>query len=348
MARPYNHTSDASHLGIILRDIAINSEESLEAGEENSSRAIVADVYKHILEDLDYTEKNSSNSSLTYAGSDAAIAFKTRVYLHMRNWDKVVEEATKIENKYSLTALPSGPFDDNRSNSESIFSIDQTSVANASVNGALGSQYGRRLLVAISPIIWNNSGWLADDKRRYHDDETDLVRKVEDAFYTNKYRDHSTYSDLSPVIRHAEVKLNLAEALARKNSPDLLGSLKRLNEVRDRALANPSSQSYTISELQTKKDIVEAIILERRVEFLMEGKRWGDIHRLQLDDLAPTNGIPGKVANGVPNPALYDAASGAMPPLGLSPISYDDYRFVWPIPLAEISVNPQVEQNPGY
>lgn len=348
MAKPYNHTSGASHLGIILRDKAINGDESLEEGEQNGGRATVAEVYQHVLDDLDYAEQNANNSSLIYASSNAAIAFKTRVYLHMRNWDKVIEEAAKIENSYTLTDSPSGVFDDNHGNSESIFSLNQTAQANAGVNGALGSQYGRRLLVAISPIIWNNEGWLADDERRAYGEDTDLVKEVDGSFYTNKYRDESTYSDLSPIIRHAEVKLNLAEALARSTSADLQGAVDRLNDVRDRALANPASQSYTLVDLPTAKDVVEAIILERRIEFLTEGNRWADIHRLQGDDLAPISGIPGKVGNGVPAPDLYDAASGDMPPIGESPISYDDYRFIWPIPISETSVNSQVEQNPGY
>ena len=347
MARPYNHTPDASHLGIIIRDFAIKDDASLENAELEGSRSTVAQVYQHVLDDLDYAEEHAENGALIYASSNAAIAFKTRVYQHMGRWDKVIEEASKIENSYTLTAEPSGVFDDNHGNSESIFSINQTSQANAGVNGALGSQYGRRLLVAISPIIWNNPGWLVDDKRRAYGSETDLVREVDGSLYTNKYRDHSTYSDLAPIIRHAEVKLNLAEALARHTN-DLQGAIDRLNEVRDRALANPATQSYTLADLPNKQDIVEAIILERRIEFLMEGKRYGDIHRLQGDDLAPISGIPAKVENGVPDPSLYDAASGVMPPLGEAAISYDDYRFIWPIPMSETSVNPSAEQNPGY
>src|SRR5699024_959245 len=107
---------------------------------------------------------------------------------------------------------------------------------------------------------------------------------------------------------------------------------------------------YILSDLPTDKDIVEAIILERRIEFLMEGRRWGDIHRLQLDDLAPISGIPAKVANGVPSPDSYEAASGNMPNTSVSAIPYDDYRFIWPLPITETSVNPQAaeQQNPGY
>lgn len=348
MARPYNHTPDASHPGIIIRDYAINDDGSLEQGELDGARAKVSDVYAHVLDDLTFAENNAANGSVVYASSNAASAFKTRVYQHMGKWDELIQSANAsgIEGKYTLTASPSGVFDNNDGNTESIFSINQTAQANAGVNGALGSQYGRRLLVAISPIIWNNAGWLVDDKRRAYGSDTDLVREVDGSLYTNKYRDHSTYSDLTPIIRHAEVKLNIAEAMAREG--DLQGAIDRLNEVRDRALVDPTTQSYTLSDLQTDKDIVEAIILERRIEFLMEGKRWGDIHRLQGDPLVPMSGIPAKVANGVPAPSLYDAASGTMPSLGESAVSYDDYRFVWPIPMSETSVNPNVVQNPGY
>lgn len=346
MARPYNHTPDASHLGIILRDYAINDDASLEQGELDGARATVDQVYKHVLDDLKYAEDNASNGSVVYASSNAATAFKTRVYQHMGKWDEIINLVGDIEGKYTLTPSPSGVFDDNHGNSESIFSINQTAQANAGVNGALGSQYGRRLLVAISPIIWNNAGWLADDKRRAYGSDTDLVREVDGSLYTNKYRDHSTYSDLTPIIRHAEVKLNIAEAYAREDN--LTEALSRLNEVRDRALADPTTQSYQLSDFPSKKELLEAIILERRIEFLMEGKRWGDIHRLQGDEFVPVSGIPAKVANGVPAPNLYDAASGTMPPLGESAVPYADYRFIWPIPMSETSVNPNAEQNPGY
>src|SRR5699024_5941055 len=83
MASTYHHTPDASHPGIILRDFAIKNDESLENAELEGSRATVAQVYEHVLADLDYAEQNTQNGSLIYASSNAAIAFKTRVYQHM-------------------------------------------------------------------------------------------------------------------------------------------------------------------------------------------------------------------------------------------------------------------------
>lgn len=363
--RPYALEPDA--LGAIISDTPVNTEEGLEKA-RSTGRSTVAEVYKFVLDDLDDAERMIKGLHWTdelHVSSDAAIAFKTRVYLHMRNWDKVIAEADKLDGKYTLTETPSGVFDQNVGNGESIFSIDQTGNSNAGVNGALGSQYGRRELVAISPIIWNNAGWLEDDKRRatvdidalkannpnYEfnpmDSEGIFVRKSDDVLYTNKYRDYSTLSDKSPIIRYAEVLLNRAEALARTNVLD--DALIDLNKVRDRALNNPAAQSYKASDLGTDKSMVEAIVLERRIEFLMEGNRYSDIHRLQQDDLAPISGIPAKVENG--KPIGYDAASGNMPTnLAVMAIPYDDFRFIWPIPNTEEANNPGVkgQQNPGY
>lgn len=363
-ARPYNHTSDHSHLGIILRTTPINTAEALEAGEQ-VGRSTVAEVYKSVIDDLNDAEKMITGAnfgnSLLRVSSDAAVAFKTRVYLHMREWDKVISEADKLNGKYELTPEPSGVFDDNVGNTESIFSIDQTSVANGGVNGALGSQYGRRELVAISPIIWNNDKWLLDDKRRAtvdidagedfdsQDSDGIFVRRSGGILYTNKYRDQSTYEDKSPIIRYAEVLLNRAEAYARTN--ELGKALTDLNAVRDRALANPATQSYTAVELSSPKEMVQAIVMERRIEFLMEGNRFSDIHRLQGDNLAPINGIPAKVENGVSaRDGLYDAASGNIPETILKAIPYEDDRFIWPLPNTEMANNPAVkdQQNPGY
>lgn len=363
--RPYSLEPD--HLGAIISDTPVNTEEGLEKA-RSTGRSTVADVYRFVLDDLNDAESKIQGlhwSDELHVSKEAVIAFKTRVYLHMRDWPNVITEANKLNGKFALTEAPSGVFDQNLGNGETIFSIDQTGNSNAGVNGALASQYGRRELVAISPIIWNNTGWLADDKRRatvdidalkednpnYEFDPMDsegiFVRKSDDVLYTNKYRDYNTMSDKSPIIRYAEVLLNRAEALAREG--DLPGALSDLNEVRDRALANPAAQSYKAADLATAKSMVEAIILERRIEFLMEGNRYSDIHRLQQDDLAPIDGIPAKVENG--KPVGYNAASGIMPTnLAVPAIAYDNFKFIWPIPNTEEANNPAVsgQQNPGY
>lgn len=343
-ARPYAETADASHLGVPYRDFGVHSLETINLG-NSQGRNTVGEVYNKVIEDLNFVEENAKETIFYKATKEAAIAFKTRVYLHKRDWNNVILEGKKLEGTFNLTTQASGVFDNNNSNTESIFSINQGATNNPGVNGALASQYKRRELIAISPIIWNDPMWLADDKRR---EEGGLVITSEGTKYTNKYRDESTYTDKTPIIRYAEVLLNVAEAEARQSN--LNNALDKLNAVRDRALAEPTTQTYTLALLDSNKKMVEAIIKERRIEFLAEGKRWADIHRLQKDDLVPVDGIPAKVSDGAPVADAYKAAQGFDDELKIEKINYSDTRFIWPIPVMETSVNPVLagQQNPGY
>lgn len=346
-ARPYNFTPSANHLGIPYRTVGIDTEEEINS-EKDKGRNTVAECYTKILTDLNDAESLITNIDKSKASKGAAIAFKTRVYLHMRDWANVITEGNKLTS-YSLTANPQDPFilANNLSNSETIFSIAHASTLNPGVNAALASQYRRRRLVCISPIIWRDLSWLSDDKRRA---EGIMVETVSGAKYTFKYKDDTNYTDAAPVIRYAEVLLNMAEAYARTN--DVANGLAKLNLVRNRSLATPATQAYTAASFATSTDLVGAILKERRIEFLMEGRRWSDIHRLQNDDLFPINGIPAKLASAVGAPAAsaYTLGTAYSGPYGVTAIPSSDKRILWPIPQLETSINPVLasQQNPGW
>ncbi len=356
-ARPYNFTTGATHPGIPYRVIGVDTQEEIDV-DILKGRNTVAECYTKVLDDLNDAENLISNTELTKASKNAAIAFKTRVYLHMRKWDMVITEGTKLAGAYTLTANPDDVFADNAGNSESIFSLLMSASNNPGVNAALASQYNNRKLVCISPIIWRDPSWLPTDKRRtetYKDpvnkkDPTGMVLDFEGRKYTNKYKDILSYTDFAPVIRYAEVVLSMAEANARLTAPDLGESLTLLNIVRDRSLAAPATEAYTLASFTTPATMVQAIIKERRIEFLMEGRRWSDIHRLQGDDLAPINGIPAKVANGSPAASAFVLGTPYTGPYGEAAVPASDYRFLWPIPQRELNSNPTLaaEQNPGW
>jgi len=89
---------------------------------------------------------------------------------------------------------------------------------------------------------------------------------------------------------------------------DLSGALKDLNVVRERA--GLKDVSY-----KTKSEILQAIFDERRVEFALEPFRWFDLAR---------------TGNAV------------------SILDIPNYKLVFPIPSTEITLNPNLVQNPGY
>ncbi len=125
------------------------------------------------------------------------------------------------------------------------------------------------------------------------------------------------HTDWVPVIRYAEVLLNLAEAKARltPGSVDEQG-LALLNAVRGRS--NPTGV-YTAAGLGTGTALVNAILLERRIEFLGEGFRSNDL--LRTGQPLPAKGT----IQAVPATASV---------------------YIWPIPQAEINVNKLIVQNP--
>ncbi|MBX3239746.1 MAG: RagB/SusD family nutrient uptake outer membrane protein [Chitinophagaceae bacterium] len=364
-SRPYADNNGGS-TGIIYRDFGVNADDKVSAARElKRSDFTVAQNYSRILEDLDFAESNLSDAGAlkTYrANKAAAIALKMRVKQHMGDWPGVIAEGAKIvsgtfpsfsspSGGWKLTATPEGPFTNNTSD-ESIFSIKNAATDNTSVNAALANMLGDpadpvggRGLVRISPIIWSDSRWLCDDLRR-----TTLVRAHlgEGSAFSYKYRDVATHSDAAPLIRYAEVLLMLAEAEARNAGGVSATALDLLNAVRNRAVN--SADAYTIADFADKDELIAAILFERRVELLGEGKRWGDIHRLALDPVhapLPGGGVPAKVGTGAATSAMFDCA-GTTVLRTVAAIPYSDHRFLWPIPEIETRQNENYTQNPSY
>lgn len=371
-ARPYLD-GNGDKIGIPYREDPINSSDAV-AGILNSPRMRVDSVYAKILADLDFAETNlvTNFAGSTLAGINtfratkaAAIALKMRVKMHKGDWAGVAQEGAKLVpvtaagvvpvspiGNWTLTANPEGPFTNNNS-VESIFSVKNDPSDAPSTNGGLAAMYGSasltaRGLIIISPVLWNNAGWLCDDKRR---SSALTVAGANNAgtqsIFTTKYRDYVNRGDYAPQIRYAEVLLTLAEAEARTAAGVSTRAIDLLNYVRNRAQL--SGLPYTIASFLTKTELIKAILLERRIEFLAEGKRWGDISRLATDATYGTGGIPAKAVNGnggAAGFATYVCGAGYTP--GQAAIPYSDYRFIWPIPQSERDANPIIAQNPNY
>lgn len=361
-ARPFKHTADASHQGVPYHDTPFTTATAIDAGMQKG-RETVAFVYGKILDDLNFAEANlpnragrTGNTKMSRGTKGAAVAYKVRIYQHMYRWNDVITEGLKLmpggtlAGEYALGATPYAVWNTPYSSNEMIFGMESSATNNPGVNAALASQYKRRLLVCISPIIWRNKFWRSDDLRRT---EGQLVFTASNQKYCNKYKDDVNYTDPSPMMRFAEVVLNVAEAYARNN--DVTNGLNYLNMVRNRALASPSTQAYTATTFANNVGLLEAILAERRIEFFMEGRRWPDIHRLQHCPHFPIAGVPAKVANLNPVPAAWFTGAGEFGAnsgevKGIAAVPYDNFKFVWPIPITETNVNPTLakQQNPGY
>ena len=366
-ARPFAE-NNGNTPGVPIRDFAVNSPATVEKA-VSTGRATVAEGYRFILEDLDYAEANlpatrNGNLRVTRAVRGAAIALKTRVKLHQQDFAGVITEGNKIVSAaapftspiggYSLQATPAGPFTNNFS-TEAVFSIENSAADNPGVNGSLAGMLGNprlggRGLVRVSPISYNLGQWPMNDLRR-----TTLLNNDGRSFYSQKYTDYTNRSDNAPIIRYAEVLMNLSEAIARTSTAAVdPRALALLNAIRNRAVVDDRDR-YTAASFATRNDFINAILVERRIEFLGEGRRWPDIHRLARDPQfnqtgTPGGGIPAKMAFGNATFATYTGNPATPLTRTIAAIPYDNFRFLWPIPADELALNPTLarQQNPGY
>jgi len=371
--RPYVD-GNGNKLGVPYRTASVTSAAAVDANKA-LDRGTVAQVYTKILEDLDFAEANSLavrvTNKISRVTKGAAIALKTRVKLHMNDFAGVIAEGTKLGTSgtgptytspignYTLTSSPDGPFVSNGNNTESLFSIENSSAANGGVNGALPNMFGpaansintqvARGLVATSPNLFNAAFWVTGDRRR-------ILLQIQQStngaryYFNYKYRDASTSTDWSPIIRYAEVLLNTAEAYSRTTPLDPR-ALSLLNAVRNRSV--PIANVYTIANFTSQNTLTQAILDERRVEFAGEGRRWPDITRLSQSSFAVVGGgVPAKVLvgslSGTGN--NYDTTLRPTTPTTKAALPYTDDKYIWPIPISEINANPVLknQQNPGY
>ncbi len=288
-ARPFAD-GNGSKLGLPLRLTGLKT-----AGSSDLARSTVAEVYTQIISDLDFAETNlpATNSSAynntTRAHKNTAIALKTRVYLSMQNYAKVITEANKIVPATAPFTASSGVANALQSDittvfkapyttTESVFSMPFTSSTGdipGTQNGLQGyylaAASGAGSIFSLNPAgIEGDAGWLATDKRRAFV----LVKTgTPTKYYLTKFPTASP-ADYTPVIRWAEVLLNLAEAKVRSTSTVDAQALAILNAIHGR------SDATTVFAPLSSDELLADIMKERRIEFLGEGLRNNDLMRL--------------------------------------------------------------------
>jgi tetratricopeptide (TPR) repeat protein len=132
--------------------------------------------------------------------------------------------------------------------------------------------------------------------------------------------DPSTSVGDVPHMRLAELYLMKAEALARTGNTD--GAKEALT-----TLLVTRDPEYTVTA-STADELIEEILIQRRIELWGEGFRFTDLKRLDL----PLD------RNVVPN-ATVDLCKEMFIPAG-------DPRWQWVIPIGEMNANPLMVQNP--
>ncbi len=317
-AQPY-HVNNGGSPGLPLRLTG-----NVGADDYSLAKSSVAEVYAQIIDDLNFAETNLPENygdphlNTTRAHKNTAIALKTRVYLSMGDYASVISEGNKIVSASAPYASTSGVnmslasniasvFEPPYTGDESIFSMPMAANSAPGTQNALQYYYMGNVEYTLNPNgIIANSGWSGGDARR------DFIGSSDFGSILVKFTVPNPWTDYVPVIRYAEVLLNLGEAIARSTNSVDARAVSLLNAVRNRSDA---STTFTVGSFANADALFNAFLTERNIEFLGEGIRSLDLLRL-----------------GLPFPA-----KGAAPEVAPSAQNY-----VWPMSANEILYNPLI------
>jgi hypothetical protein len=325
-AQPYNKDNGASP-GVPLRLTANKT------GEGNDlARSKVSEVYAQILADLNAAEPLAIDKyatpllNTTRIHKNSIIAFKTRVYLHMSDFAKARIEAAKIVSATApfaasagaaigLNATFAGIWATPYTTKESIFSMPFTDTNLAGTQNSL-AHYNNPASNESYYLTTTPGSTFAQM------DATD-ARKVllstaivsgATVYFCGKYPNFTIQSDYAPVIRYAEVLLNYSEAIVRGGNTVTQQAVDLLNAVRTRSY---SAGAYTLASFANVKSFLDAMLLERSIEFLGEGLRNMDLMRTVSTIPAKSGTSAGSVSSIAPGSPTY----------------------IWPIPSSELDIN---------
>ena len=280
------------------------------------------------------------------ATKGAANAILSKVYLTMGEWQNAAETAKLVidSEQYDLWEDFADVFKlSSRSGKEAIFSVGFGDAGGAIIFWEVGQFLVRLLPTQLSEEgVINAQGWQIPTQHLYDSYEPDdrrravtFITEINGASgtttirpYIQKYWDRAAEpkgnesSNDFPVIRYADVLLIYAEANNELGNADL--AHEYINLVRKRARFDGTDYANAVPDYEglSQDQMREAILEERRLEFVAEGQRWFD--------LARTNQLEEKVP---------EAKQGVTP-------TAKHYRF--PIPQREIDLNPNISQNDGY
>lgn len=337
-AKPWGATSDNSHPGVPLKLEPVSDS----ADFESLSRSTVAQVYQQIADDLIEASGKIKNETAAFATNGAVKALQARIAAIQSDWPAAYTLSGEVidDYGYSLSSDVTTYFTQKLSD-ESIFEIvntiddaaggrDNSITALYHTQVRAGAQLAGSYKQAVKDIITAGqaSALAAVNQEAADARVTELLysteenpQSVDDYISSAKYNDIASYADNIPVLRLSEMILIRAEAGAELNdvnqeSIDLINSLRtRAISVADNSggAGDQSLIEYKMADFGNKQDLIDAVLLEGRVELAFEGLRKMNLQRRHLD---------------------------------VRGLSWDSDKLVMPIPLSQTDSDPSVDPNP--
>lgn len=294
------------------------------------SRPTMQETYQQIMADCNEAYPLLANVSATTKNrfNQAAVrALQAYVALEMNSFDQAIvyaNQALTFNSALANTLATVQATWTDTNTSELLFF--QSNIA-GSASAAAGTYFTTNLLSSGGIIYWNPSVTLynkfasTDFRRARYFSGTPTAPY--NTFIVNKYPGATGNYGVNniKVFRVADLYMILAEANARKTTPDLTAAFTAYSTLRT------ARNAGTSTAFADQNDAITKILDERSREFAWEGSRLLDLKR--NGRLITRQGVDIYILN---------------PVATLNDIN----RYTFPIPTAETQANPNIQQNAGY
>lgn len=296
------------------------------------SRVSVQETYAAILDDLlDAKSKINATNPEGRLNRNGVNLLLSRVYLYMGQWQNCIDAANAVSVQVASRDDVVGVWEDT-SRAGLVFYIPNEAPTLGNNIGVTWSQGGVTSLIPeyVASFQLNGLYDIGNDIRRdaYIFDGSVTSGGVTTNF--NGIKKLFARPGGQPgvvdykILRAAEAQLNKAEAYF--NSGNEGAARQALDLVRtNRYLTPPSGENGNA--------LLEAIRLERRLEFAFEYQRFFDLKRWGLPVQRSNNG---------------DVADGSGTPSDVLNLPVGSTKFQLPIAQESLDANPNLQQNPGY
>ena len=301
-------------------------------------------VYAQLVEDLTFAiqyapDVDPANKFLFTKGFAKGLLARIYAEAPIRDWAKVAELCTSIENDYGYALVDNygdmWGYDDTdafRNSKESIFEVQWS----RSSGNWVFMMFHRNAYNPTDSYSWAKWVTPSRDLIEAYDAAGDTERKnasivFDECSWSNYYPNyeyafmHKVPTNASSIIlmRLGEIKLLHAEALA--CTGDLAGATKLVNEIRKRAGIKE------IKQPANQEDMITAILDERRLELAFEGHRFFDLVRHGLERAK----------------AVHDSMN-EKDEYWQTRLPLTQESILMPVPQTALDDNPSLVQNPGY
>lgn len=216
---------------------------------------------------------------------------------------------------------------------------------------SVADQYANRDPRLNYTVFHDGSRWLNTTVQTYvggKDNPNAAIQKTKTSYYMRKFmgrfEDTDDYQDTRHnwiMFRYAEILLNFAEAENEFGGPTN-EVYQVLTQLRARAgIQAGTNNLYGLTAGMSKDQMREAIHTERRIEMAFEEQRYWDIRRWKTAQAVYSQPVRGLQIVQVGGTKNYNTIT-------VRSTTFNEARYLYPIPYSEVVKNGNMVQNPGW